>query len=264
MRCVRFSNLVAFANCVQEDLTQARTHIEELEEQKSSLQEQYTVRSSEVEELHTKNQDLHRELDELRARTTLSQQNWEAEKKELEEQESYLRDEFDNAKQAMHDWEVLAVEERSMRRDLAERIVDLEEQLANIRTEHEQTIRNRDEQALTVESLQRAMRDIQSERKKELRELVERSQDEVEGLKKRAEESKSRFKELEEQLESAQNEVQRMLPFEKEVREKNLQLGQQRHQNIMLSEHLTKALRILKKGRPEETVDRYACSNFLL
>lgn len=207
--------------------------------------------------MHTKNQDLQRDLDDLRSRTTLSRQNWEAEKEELEEQGSYLRDEFDNAKQAMHDWELLAMEERSIRRDLAEKLVDVEEQLTSLRSEHERAVQDRSIQASTVESLQRAMQDVQSERKKELRELVERSHKEIEELKTELEETRSRLKECQERLELAQTEVQRMLPFEKEVREKNLQLGQQRHQNIMLSEHLTKALRILKKGRPEETVDRY-------
>lgn len=58
-------------------------------------------------------------------------------------------------------------------------------------------------------------------------------------------------------LEATQNELQRALPFEKEVKEKNLLIGKLRHEAVTLNEHLTKALRFLKKGNPEDNVDRY-------
>jgi hypothetical protein len=54
------------------------------------------------------------------------------------------------------------------------------------------------------------------------------------------------------------------LPFEKEVKEKNLLIGKLRHEAVTLNEHLTKALRILKKGRPEDNVDRQIITNYFL
>jgi hypothetical protein len=65
-------------------------------------------------------------------------------------------------------------------------------------------------------------------------------------------------------LETTQKELERMLPFEKEVKEKNLLLGKARHEAVILNEHLTKALRMLKKGRPEENVDRQLVSNYII
>jgi hypothetical protein len=56
-----------------------------------------------------------------------------------------------------------------------------------------------------------------------------------------------------------QKELERTAPFEKEVKEKNLLIGKLRHEAIVLNEHLTKALRYLKKTKPEDNVDRY-CS----
>jgi hypothetical protein len=47
-----------------------------------------------------------------------------------------------------------------------------------------------------------------------------------------------------------------MRPFEKEVKEKNLLIGKLRHEAVTLNDHLTKALRFLKKGKPEDNVDR--------
>lgn len=65
-------------------------------------------------------------------------------------------------------------------------------------------------------------------------------------------------------LEIAQQELDRALPFEKEVKEKNLLIGKLRHEAVTLNEHLTKALRILKKGRPEDNVDRQIVTNYIL
>jgi hypothetical protein len=57
-------------------------------------------------------------------------------------------------------------------------------------------------------------------------------------------------------LESTREELERALPFEKEVREKNLLIGKLRHEAVILNDHLTKALRYLKKGKPEDTIDK--------
>lgn len=65
-------------------------------------------------------------------------------------------------------------------------------------------------------------------------------------------------------LEATQKELERALPFEKEVKEKNLLIGKLRHEAVTLNEHLTKALRILKKGRPEDNVDRQIITNYIL
>lgn len=194
----------------------------------------------------------------MRNRANLSQQNWVKEKEELVEQEAYMREEFENAKQAMHDWEVLAMEERTIRRDLADRVQDLEEQLASVKEAYEKAATQRDGQASTVEGLQRALQEIQTMRKQELKEIVESSQSEVETLRKQLQEVQSTADGAKTELEDTKKELERALPFEKEVKEKNLLIGKLRHEAVILNDHLTKALRFLKKGKPEDNVDRYA------
>lgn len=48
-----------------------------------------------------------------------------------------------------------------------------------------------------------------------------------------------------------------MLPFEKEVKEKNLLIGKLRHEAVILNDHLTKALKYIKRSKPDDTVDKY-------
>lgn len=242
--------------CSQEDLAQARTRIEELEEQKADLQEQYTARSSEVEDLTTRTREQENELANLRNRSTLSQQNWLKEREELIESEAYIREEFENAKQAMHDWEVLAMEERSKCRDRTDYAADLEEQLANLRSDYERAMGDRETQSSTVDGLQKALQEIQEARRKELREIVESSQSELQTLRKQLEDLQTENEKYKTDLETAQKELERALPFEKEVKEKNLLIGKLRHEAVILNDHLTKALRFLKKGKPEDNVDR--------
>ena len=240
-----------------EDLAQARTRIEELEDQSALLQEQYTTKSAEHESLVAENLAQSKELSSIRSRANLSQQNWLKEKEEFVEQETFLREEFENAKQAMHDWEVLAMEERSIRRDLGEKVGDLEEQLSSLRDAYEKASNEKDVQSNTVDGLQKALQEIQTARKIELRELVESSQIENETLRKQLQEARQASSAAQAELESTRKELERALPFEKEVKEKNLLIGKVRHEAVILNDHLTKALRFLEKGKPEDNIDRY-------
>ena len=89
-----------------------------------------------------------------------------------------------------------------------------------------------------------------------MREVVEDSQTQVEGLQKQLRDIKSRADEASSLLKSKTQELERALPFEKEVKEKNLLIGKLRHEAVILNDHLTKALRYLKKGKPEDTIDK--------
>ncbi|BCS25594.1 putative Golgi matrix protein [Aspergillus puulaauensis] len=244
-----------------EEIAQARSKIEDLEAQNLSTKDEY---ESKILELSNDNQRMSKELSELRERTNLSQQNWLKEKDDMLEQESYLQSEFEQAKEAMHNWEVLAMEERSIRESLGEKVVDLEEQLATVKDAYEKTSAEGESQAATVDGLQRALQEIQAARKQELRELVETSDAQLEELKQALSNAKTKESDSGKSLQETQQELERVRPFEKEVREKNLLIGKLRHEAVTLNDHLTKALRFLKKGKPEDNVDRHIVTNHLL
>lgn len=98
--------------------------------------------------------------------------------------------------------------------------------------------------------------DFQIARRRELRELVENSQGQLESLKKQIEKSEAEALEATNELHSTRTELERALPFEKEVKEKNLLIGKLRHEAVILNDHLTKALRYLKKRKPDDSIDR--------
>lgn len=94
-------------------------------------------------------------------------------------------------------------------------------------------------------------------RKQELRELVENSDAQLEELRQALCGAEKKASEADSAFQAAQDELERVRPFEKEVKEKNLLIGKLRHEAVTLNDHLTKALRFLKKGKPEDNVDKY-------
>ncbi|KUL86598.1 hypothetical protein ZTR_04173 [Talaromyces verruculosus] len=247
-----------------EELSQARSRIEELEDQNSALKAEVSEKLTKIADLEKDAREHSNELSNLRNRANLSQQNWLQEKEELIGQESYIRAEFEEAKQAMHNWEVLAMEERSIREGLTEKVNDLEEQLSSLRDEYNNAVSDSNTQSNTIDGLQRALQEIQDARKQELRELVQSSDAQLEELREKLQQVEKRAEAASTELKQAQTELDRLLPFEKEVKEKNLLIGKLRHEAVTLNDHLTKALRFLKRGKPEDNVDRHVVTNHLL
>ncbi|KAK5138328.1 hypothetical protein LTR08_003389 [Meristemomyces frigidus] len=258
-----------------EELEQARGKIEELESEKATaqseaqadserLQERVSGLQSQLEKQESEIEQQDSEIQTLRSRTNLSTSNWAKERDDMASKEAYIREEYEVARQAMQDWEILATEERSRREALEERIADLEEQLSGSREAYEKVRGDVDMQSSTVDGLQRALREVQDERKRELRELVGQSQAQLDELRKHAKFAEDSASELKQQLESTKKELDRALPFEREVKEKNLLIGKLRHEAVTLNDHLTKALRFLKRGKPEDNVDRQLVTNHFL
>ncbi|KAI1825677.1 hypothetical protein F4861DRAFT_160916 [Xylaria intraflava] len=248
----------------KEELGEANERIEELEAQIEELQKGNQTYQEEITNLQTELQDANRELSSLRSRNNLSQQNSLKEKEDMTRQINHLRQEAEAAKDAMGDWEVLAMEERSIRESLTEKVTALEEQHEGLQENYEQAVSERDIQSQAVDSLQRALQEIQEARKRELREMVESSEEQLQSMKKLVQDADARALEAGAARASLQKELERTAPFEKEVKEKNLLIGKLRHEAIVLNDHLTKALRYLKKTKPEESIDRQIVTNHFL
>lgn len=246
------------------ELEQARERIEDLENSnKTALEENERLQES-VTKLNADMESQTSEIESLRSRTNVSTSNWVKERDDLVSQQAYIREEYEVAKQAMQDWEILATEERSRREALSERTQELEEQLNASREAFERLKDESETQSSTVDGLQRALRDLQEERKRELREMVEQSQAQLEALRAQTKSAEDAAAELRSQLETTTSELERAAPYEKEVKEKNLLIGKLRHEAVILNDHLTKALRFLKRGKPEDNVDRQLVTNHFL
>ncbi|ELR03598.1 hypothetical protein VC83_03816 [Pseudogymnoascus destructans] len=248
----------------RQELSEAKDQIEELETQNAQLKAAADKAEQEVTQLSAQESENSKELSTLRNRSNLSQQNWLREREDLLTQTKHLREEAEAAKEAMGDWEVLAMEERSIREGLADRVAELEDQLSTQRESFERAASERDSQSQAVDGLQRALQEIQEARRVELREMVETTQAQLEALNRVVAEADTRATAAEAAKEDLTAQLERLAPFEKEVKEKNILLGKLRHEAIVLNDHLAKALRFLKKAKPEDNVDRHIVTNYFL
>lgn len=248
----------------KEELAEANEKIEDLESQVESYQSTIQGLEDEVSKLRNGINESSKEISSMRNRNNLSQQNWVHEREDLIQQAKHLKEEADAAKEAMGDWEVLAMEERSIRENLESRVSDMEEQFSTQKEAYETAVAERDSQSQTVDGLQRALQEIQETRRRELREMVESCDEQIQALKKVVQDSDSRCVEAETSKEALKTELDRLLPFEKEVKEKNLLIGKLRHEAIVINDHLTKALRFIKKSKVEDNVDRQVVTNHFL
>ncbi|KUJ12110.1 uncharacterized protein LY89DRAFT_653824 [Mollisia scopiformis] len=248
----------------KQELAEAKEQIDELESQNENLKKRVEGLEDDVQRLEQESHESSKELSSLRNRHNLSQQNWVSEREDLIQKTRQLKDEAEAAKEAMGDWEVLAMEERSMRESSAEKIRDLEEQFSAQKEAYEAAVSERDSQSQALEGLQRGLQEVQEARKRELREMVESYEEQLQALKKIVQDSDVRANEAEASKGSLETEVERLAPFEKEIKEKNLLIGKLRHEAIVLNDHLTKALRFLRKAKPEDNVDRQIVTNHFL
>ncbi|CAG1963661.1 hypothetical protein FGSG_04393 [Fusarium graminearum PH-1] len=246
------------------ELEESKERIEELEAENEELRNNAVSSGDDVAKLKEELQDATRELNTLRSRNNLSAQNWNKEKEELLRHVQHLKSEMETTANAMGEWEVIAMEERSVKEGLVDKVSELEEQVTLLRQNYESATTDRDSQATLIENLQNALREIQDARKKELRDMVETTEAQIQDLKKQVQEADARATEAETAKQTLTQELERTAPYEKEVKEKNLLIGKLRHEAIVLNDHLTKALRYLKKTKPEDNVDRQIVTNHLL
>jgi hypothetical protein len=90
--------------------------------------------------------------------------------------------------------------------------------------------------------------------------MVEQSQHQMDDLRKQLQAAEDAAAASKNKLEETEKELERALPFEKQVKEQKLLIGKLQHNAVTLNDHLTKALRLLRKGKPEDNVDRYVAN----
>ena len=248
----------------KEQLEEAKSRIQQLQTSNEELEQEKKTVVQEAASLREDLDDAKRELTSLRSRSNLSQSNWQRERDDLVRLHVQLKEELTSTTGAMGEWEVIAMEERARRESLGDKVTELEEQALTLREVLEKMTSERDMHAMAVESLQRALQEIQDARKLELREMVESSEKQIADMRRAVAETEAKAVTAASEREKLLGEVERMKPFEKEIKEKNLLIGKLRHEAIVLNDHLTRALKYIKKMQPESQVDRQIVSNYLI
>ncbi|KAI0701044.1 hypothetical protein BC835DRAFT_1324653 [Cytidiella melzeri] len=115
-----------------------------------------------------------------------------------------------------------------------------------------------------VNNLQSVLEDFQAAKDSEIREAVGDYETRFIQITQSLAEYKHRAMTAEMQLEESSTNSTKSQQLEKELKEKNLLIAKQRHEAVILNEHLMEALRRLRRSSTDTNVDRRLVTNVLL
>lgn len=218
-----------------EELAQNRTVIEEFEIQNTTLNETINHMQAQVVEAVEASSMATRELANKEAQLiTLNTRLYEAESL-VELERSLHKKVLDEHIMGAAEWENLAIEERSARDTLRDRIHELEEQLSAQNTAYDnlRNIVHQDDQAIT--KFKQNIIELQDSHKLELRETAEALQSRIDQLTVDHESAEERTSKLRTEVQNLNMDLEKLRPYESEVKEKNLLIGKLRHEGNSVS-----------------------------
>ncbi|KAF8524309.1 hypothetical protein BU17DRAFT_74799 [Hysterangium stoloniferum] len=268
----KYNTLVAKLTAMRTSVeSKLKRDAEELD-QREQLVQQLTVRNDDLastierltDEVIQSNQEAERssrELETLRARIFQdSAQEVAAREHELME----LQSELERCRIERDEWEQALQSERVVSDGMRADLVGVRREL-----DLEQAARAKDASELAKErersaNLQSVLEDFQSAREHETRQAVHEYKEQLRQATQSLAEYKSRALRAEVELEESSTNTHRSAALEKEVKEKQLLIGKLRHEAVILNEHLTEAIRRLRRDASDNNVDRRLVTNVIL
>ncbi|KII87722.1 hypothetical protein PLICRDRAFT_42231 [Plicaturopsis crispa FD-325 SS-3] len=228
-----------------------------------------------VQQLTAQNDDLSSTLEALQAELLTAHADIERASSERDtlargrevqeglERERELREALERCRMERDEWERAALG--------AEELADLQRELADLRRELELEREGR-EKAVAGEAgereraanLQAVLEDFQAAKEHEMRAAVGGYERRLEGVTGQLAEYKHRALTAEMRLEELDTSSSRTAALEKEVSQNNHLISKLRHEAVILNEHLTEALRRLRRSTADTNVDRRLVTNIVL
>ncbi|KAK9898918.1 hypothetical protein P389DRAFT_193931 [Cystobasidium minutum MCA 4210] len=247
-----------------EELDRKDQQIGSLQAENDDLQATIETLKSELIASNEEGDRLHTQVEQLRLRADDSAKNVLDEVAGREAQLREVTEDLERCRLEREDWENQAMKERVERERLETSLHAVGREFATIKLEKHQLKEERDREAEAAQNLHVVLEEFQAAKDREIRATLGDMQVQVQSLTKSLHEYKQRAHAAETRLSTTQSDSERVLALQQEVKEKNLLIGKLRHEAVILNEHLTEALRRLKKDASENNVDRRLVTNVLL
>ncbi|ODQ53001.1 hypothetical protein SAICODRAFT_7599 [Saitoella complicata NRRL Y-17804] len=244
---------------LRSQLTRLETENKELKQALETVQEEFGRVSDESDELS-------REVAKMRSESDKGFAKWTAERQSLVTKSRNLDAELASANKTLSSLESLLQEERSLREGFEARVGELEEEVHARREAFEELMGRREQDGMEMERLRGQVKEAKEAREREVREIEERLQGDIDRLVTERKEFEERATDAEAKLTTAKADLEKLPKLQADLKEKTLALAKARHESIILNEHLTKALRLLKRSSSSSnsTVDRQLVTNLVL
>ncbi|GAA6027420.1 hypothetical protein JCM8097_007850 [Rhodosporidiobolus ruineniae] len=237
---------------------------DELQSANDDLSAALETLKSELIQSHADADALQTEVEQLRNRAFDSERQSSDEAQEREIALREAQEDLERVRIERDEWEGEAMRERVRREEAGSRLAQVEVELAQAKTERESLREERDREQESAANLHAVLEEFQAAKDRELQSLLGDLQNQLHDTTQELEVFRQRATTAEGQLAAAQNDSQKVLALAQEVKEKNLLIGKLRHEAVILNEHLTEALRRLKRNASENSVDQRLVSNVLI
>ncbi|GAA6056136.1 hypothetical protein JCM3770_006012 [Rhodotorula araucariae] len=247
-----------------DELDRREQEIADLRATNDDLASTLDTLKGELIQSHADADALHTEVEQLRARAFDSER---ASSDEAQERELALREaqeDLERVRIERDEWEGEAMRERVRREEQGTRLAQVEMDLAQAKADREVLREERDREMESAANLHAVLEEFQAAKDRELQALLGDLQTQLHDTQSQLDAYRQRAAQAEAQLQAVHNDSEKVLALTKEVKEKNLLIGKLRHEAVILNEHLTEALRRLKKDSGENSVDRRLVSNVLI
>ncbi|EPX75178.1 matrix protein [Schizosaccharomyces octosporus yFS286] len=227
-------------------LAQSRTQIQKLEKLLQESEDALKLNNEESKSLSLKTRSLQEKVEQLQS------------------QNDVLTKESQNLNTQVRQWERRAKDEHEMQESLAARLADYEEQLMG-ESERQEHYQKEIQEHLTMQhKLEIELDNLKEQHLEDKSELQTSYQTSLDELSEKFAAKEAAFNSLEEQLRQAESRISKVIDLEQELREKSLLIGKLQHEAVILNEHLTKALCMLKEGDSSEKIDKQLISNLFV
>ncbi|KAK8865685.1 hypothetical protein IAR55_000830 [Kwoniella newhampshirensis] len=243
-----------------EELDRRETTINHLSNEIASLQSTIQTLQSELSSASQESASLQAQLAQLRSQSDSSSSDVLSLTREMRE----LRGEMERLRLEREEWEVEAGRERERREAVEEEMRLIERRERDERRELERALDELDGERERGNNLQEVLSEFQVAKDSELRQATTELETQLRLAATSLSEYKLRAANAETRLSEVSSDATRSSALERELREKNQLIGKLRHDAVVNNEHLTEALRRLRKNSSDNNVDRRLVTNILL
>ncbi|CUS20442.1 LAQU0S01e06678g1_1 [Lachancea quebecensis] len=229
-------NKLENSNREHEDL---QNTVATLNQEVSGLNDECELLSQELSEAVKKSSKFEEDLKIMLSQTADERRTWESKFKELELLLSNRKQDMESLKEEREDLKQRLEKSERLKEASEASLTELERQLELQQQTGEEIVSEKVKQIQTLEAQVQEYRIKNEKNELELANLLSQA----EGMKGVMEQKEA---------------------LQQECKERLLQIGKLRHEAIILNEHLTKALAMLKKSSDSETVDKELISNLLI
>ncbi|KAI3629113.1 hypothetical protein CBS9595_000185 [Malassezia furfur] len=242
----------------EQEIERLTTQLGELETTNVSLREELVASHAESERVTEEMDKLRAEVAKSAAQDTFEEQN------RLEMRCRELQETVDAQRVDLDRYETSFREERAWREDMEAQAQRTDAALTSAREREVQLQGTVEQEKQLARQLQQALEEFQLAQERDMRRTVGEMQDQVDKAEAALESHKLQLHDAQSQLAAAQEAAGRCGALEQEVKEKNLLIGKLRHEAVILNEHLTEALRQVRRDSSGTMVDRRLVTNLVL